>query len=234
LVPPPALAAGLPAVYDAALQTHPVATRICTAAALAVAGDSLAQARVRTICPEAPPKYDSRRAVGFVGVEALYRGLLQQPIFMWIVDNLRGGCLHAVSGLNIELCAALERTAFSQFIISPGVYYSLYFSITSAVNGLSWQQALSRWRAQFPRVLGFNLLFWFPAQFTQFMFIPARYKVPFICLAGFVWNFILSMLAGSVVRFRSQRAVHVSLNAVASPVPSVREPHHPQTSTWRH
>ena len=63
-------------------------------------------------------------------------------------------------------------------------------------------QRLARARQHFANLFGFNLCFWFPIQLVQFAFVPRLYKVPFICLAGLVWNIILSNVAGSVREWR--------------------------------
>ena len=49
-----------------------------------------------------------------------------------------------------------------------------------------------------------------PVQACQFAFVPAVYKVPFICLAGFVWVVVLSTLAGSVCKFREPKPDHTA------------------------
>ena len=49
-----------------------------------------------------------------------------------------------------------------------------------------------------------------PVQACQFAFVPAAFKVPFICLAGFVWVVVLSTLAGSVAKFREPKLDHTA------------------------
>ena len=78
--------------------------------------------------------------------------------------------------------------------------------------------ALERARSCFTTLFGFNLCFWLPVQLTQFGLVPARYKVPFICVAGLIWNVILSALSGSVSKYRgscSDRAAAAQLSAKA-------------------
>lgn len=41
-----------------------------------------------------------------------------------------------------------------------------------------------------------NLLFWIPVQFIQFYWIAPSWQVSFVCVAGLVWNVILSAMAG--------------------------------------
>ena len=41
-----------------------------------------------------------------------------------------------------------------------------------------------------------NLLFWIPVQFVQFYWVDPSWQVSFVCVAGLVWNVILSAIAG--------------------------------------
>ena len=203
LAVPPLEVASLPVldVYDRVLTAHPVQTRCATAAILALAGDALAQRE--------PAGYDPRRAVAFVIVEVLYRGIMQLPILLWIIATFHGsslcGLLHFMFSrcLSLASAAVLEQVLFNQFVVSPVVYYPLYFVITGPLQGLSCRETFYRARTQFGTLFGCNLCFWFPVQMFQFAFVPGRYKVPFICLASFVWSFFLSMLSGSVTKFRT-------------------------------
>lgn len=238
----PGLIAHVPAAYSAALVSNPLATRTCTAAVLALGGDALAQARhspepcagrVSSSRRVAKKRFDTRRAGAFVVSECLYRGFVQLPVFAWIIRTFSGKGLHAIIGANIQLCATLERTLFSQLVVSPGVYYPMYFMLTGLLQGLSCKRSFARWRAQFPRLYGWNLLFWIPTHYVQFAFVPTRFKVPYTCLAGFVWNFILSAIAGSVARFREARAAAALDDATTPPLSqltaSLEEPEHDST-----
>lgn len=170
--------------YDKALIRHPVVTRTATGAALAAAGDAVAQFREQRQLRQQRPAlgdyngvvkptaaisrpYDVRRAAALVLVEGFYRGILQQLIIAWIISAFTGDGLRRL-GLGrlfgTELCALLERVSFNQFVIAPNVYYSMFFITTGAFQGLSWGQIVKRWRSQLPRLVGLNSLYWFPVQ----------------------------------------------------------------------
>ena len=210
---PLAVLPALPGLYDALLVAHPVPTRMATAGALALVGDAAAQQR-------SSKAYNRRRGASLAAVEVTYRGLLQQPIFDWIIHNIHGEHLRALTAgkLNAKLSTAIERVTFNQFVVSPFVFYPMYFTVTGMVQGLSLDQTLARARSCFTTLFGFNLCFWLPVQLTQFGLVPARYKVPFICVAGLIWNVILSALSGSVSKYRgscSDRAAAAQLSAKA-------------------
>ena len=190
--PPPPLAQ-LALRYDTALLTHPVVTRTATGAALAAAGDAMAQLReqrrerrpalgrfdgvVKPTALVTRRRYDVRRAAALVLVEGFYRGMLQQVIIAWIVSAFSGDMLRRI-GLGrlfgAELCALLERVSFNQFVIAPNVYYSMFFITTGAFQGLSWGQIVKRWRTQLPKLVGLNSLYWFPVQVCTYSTPPGR------------------------------------------------------------
>lgn len=205
----PLMGVPLPSIYNALLETHPVTTRVATAASLAVLGDALAQQREHSQHSQHSQRYDVRRASSFVVVEAVYRGLLQQPLFLWIIATFHGeGLARALAALSLSaplpVLATLERVLFNQFVVSPCVYYPMYFGITGPMQGLTLRESWQRARNQFSTLFGFNLCFWLPVQLIQFGMVPARYKVPFICLGGLIWNVILSALAGSARQWRER------------------------------
>ena len=139
--------------YDNLLATRPIPTRLATASSLAIIGDALAQRREGN-------RYNMRRAASFVAVEATYRGLMQQPILQWIVRNFHGQTLRPMLGalpISPLLTEAVERVLFNQFVVSPGVFYPLYFGITGMAQGLSLAMTLRRARAQIATLFGCNL-----------------------------------------------------------------------------
>ena len=192
-------------LYDHLLQTQPVPTRMATAACLAVLGDAVAQ-RSGKSCE----RYDARRAFSIVVVEATYRGIMQQPILMWIETTFTGRFLATFLSLPLPLLATAERVAFNMFVVSPWAYYPLYFAITGPLQGLTVRDTWRRAQAQFPSLFGINLCYWLPVQSLQFALVPPQYKVPFICLAGLVWNVILSALTGSARGWRRTEDVKQS------------------------
>jgi hypothetical protein len=43
-----------------------------------------------------------------------------------------------------------------------------------------------------------NWLFWIPVQYFQFGYVDEPLQIPFLCVVGLAWTFILSLAAGSV------------------------------------
>ena len=191
-----AMTAGFGA-YGASLLSHPLETKLATAAVLAVAGDAIAQRRV-------DKPYDCARAASFLLFDMSYRGGFQHHTFPWIIECCTGDALLCAARwmpmldcLGPTLLAALERTAFNQFVLVPLVYYPLFFAVTGAVQGLSARETVGRARSSFISLTLRNWLFWLPVQFVQFAFLGPKWHVPFVCGMGLVWNVILSTIAGS-------------------------------------
>ena len=199
LVVPPAAGAAL-ASYAKELVVHPLSTKVATACVLAVAGDALAQSR------NGEP-YDVRRASSFVVFDALYRGAFQHVTFPIIEDTIRGVALHQLlSGIPLETCAAIARTAANQLVIVPTVYYPLFFAVTAAVQGLSAKQGVERAKEKFWPLMSRNLVFWLPVQYVQFALIPGSWQVTYVCIMGLVWNVILSAVAGDAGEAAAEEA----------------------------
>lgn len=198
-------AASLPtwfAAYENSLITNPVPTRIITAACTAFIGDALAQSR------DGCEQYDTKRTAGFVTVEMTYRGLIQQGLLLWIIAHFDGRLLSLLlPTVNRTLLTSIERVLVLQFAAAPFIYYPIYFLVTGLVQGLDLPATLRRGRDHFKQVFGWNVCFWLPVQFAQFTFIPTQFKVPFICFASLLWSSILSMMAGSVVAWRTDGCV---------------------------
>lgn len=180
----------------AALAVHPLETKLATAAALAVAGDAIAQRRDK----DAP--YDTSRAASFVLFDTAYRGGFQHAAFPWIIEHCRGDTLASLVPPGAEpladpsLLAAVECTAFNQLLVVPIVYYPLFFGITGAVQGLSASESVQRAKGSFVDLTLRNWKFWIPAQLAQFALLPEELQVPYTCVMGLVWNVILSAVAG--------------------------------------
>jgi hypothetical protein len=176
--------------YSHSLALHPLETKVITAAILAVGGDALAQLR------ESEP-YDARRAASFVLFDACYRGAFQHNTFPLITETFQGYALHGLLPyIPLEVCAAISRTAANQLVVVPTVYYPLFFAVTGAVQGLDIDASVLRAREKFLPLMKRNLIFWIPVQYVQFAYVPTEWQVPFICVAGLIWNVVLSAIAG--------------------------------------
>ena len=86
-------------------------------------------------------------------------------------------------------------TLFNQLLVIPTLYYPLFFAITGAVRGLSVDASIERARNNFAPLMERNLKFWLPVQFAQFFYIAEEWQVTYVCVAGLVWNVILSLIA---------------------------------------
>ncbi len=80
----------------------------------------------------------------------------------------------------------------------PTIYYPLFFSLTGYVQGLSIDATIERAQTTIVPLLKRNWAFWLPVQYFQFGYVDEPLQIPFLCVVGLVWTFILSVAAGSV------------------------------------
>lgn len=178
-------------MYNQALMTNPLETKLATGGILALAGDYIAQLREQG-------DYDVKRAGSFVSFDMMYRAM-QCALFPEIVRVCDGHFLGTIlPGVDISILATLEQTMTNQFIVIPTIYYPLFFSLTGYVQGLSIDATIERAQTTIVPLLKRNWAFWLPVQYFQFGYVDEPLQIPFLCVVGLVWTFILSVAAGSV------------------------------------
>lgn len=188
------------AAYKSALISNPLPTKMMTGGTLAVLGDAIAQSRESS--------YDKRRAASFAAFDMCYRAL-QNALFPIIVANCHGQFIDsALSQLQVHgdmsWYAAMEQTLASQLGIVPFMYYPVFYCLTAVVQGLDFDGAVKRAQETFLPLMQRNLLFWIPVQFVQFGFIEENLQIPFLSVAGLMWTFILSVMAGSAKSYNKE------------------------------
>ena len=93
---PPALKLhALPVLYDTALSTNPIATRVATAASLRRFMSALGA----IVQQQQGDSYNVNRMAGLAAVEATYRGMMQQPMLNFLAANFDGSLLQPLLAL---------------------------------------------------------------------------------------------------------------------------------------
>jgi hypothetical protein len=128
--------------------------------------------------------------------------VFQYNLFQFLIANLDGTHLSQLvdaaglaEGSNLELLGAVERTLTNQLLIIPALYYPIFFLITGIAYGLTLQEMKDRAGQLFLPLLRRNVAFWVPVQFVQFAFVQPELQLPFVCVAGLMWNIILSYVS---------------------------------------
>jgi len=190
--------------YKNLLATSPLTTKMVTGGLTAILGDAIGQA-ANNKDSSSPQPYDTRRAISFVLFDMAYRAL-QHWAFPAITEACRGQYavallstvgLSSIADNNVGILAAIEQTMANQLGIVPFLYYPVFFSLTTIVQGASMKEGFERASSIFIPLMKRNLLFWVPIQFVQFRFIEESLQVPFVIVAGLIWTIILSVVAGS-------------------------------------
>ena len=91
-----------------------------------------------------------------------------------------------------------------QFLYSSSTNYTLHLYCLILQLGLTLDEGVNRARQNFLPLMKRNLLFWVPIQYAQFAFVPVDLQIPFLCLAGLIWTYILSALAGSANKYSNE------------------------------
>ena len=91
--------------------------------------------------------------------------------------------------------------AVNQFLVIPFIYYPVFFSLTGYIQGLSIDANIERATTTIIPLLKRNWTFWLPVQYFQFGYVDEPLQIPFLCVVGLAWTFILSIFAGSVKNY---------------------------------
>ena len=201
--------------YMSTLTTFPLPTKMLTGAALATAGDAIAQQRE-------DDEYDPSRGASFAAFDMIYRAA-QHWLFPIIVELCRGQILFSVLGsigatqlVDSSTLTAMERALASQLVIVPFLYYPVFFTFTGYMQGLNVQEGMERAKQNFVPLMKRNLLFWIPVQYVQFCYLPTDLQIPFLSCAGLGWTFILSIMAGSAKKYSKDSAEHETYSVIGT------------------
>ena len=105
--------------------------------------------------------------------------------------------------------------AANQFIVIPIIYYPLFFSLTGYIQGLSIDESIARVQTTIVPLLKRNWAFWIPVQYFQFGYVDEPLQIPFLCLVGLAWTFILSNFAGSAKTVNQQESELLEYGALS-------------------
>lgn len=82
----------------------------------------------------------------------------------------------------------------------------MFFSLTGYMQGLSLDATIQRAQTTLFPLLKRNWTFWLPVQYFQFGYVDEPLQIPFLCVVGLAWTFILSISAGSVKSGEAEKA----------------------------
>lgn len=167
--------------YTTLLDAYPLATKVCTNAAVALAGDYVSQCRDETSDAYSPLRGARYAAKGVVGG------------FLWVhyfdaVDAWTAG----VSGFP----RVLDQMFVEQFLWCP-IYFAFYdLPTASLLNGVAPENIPGIVRAKLLGMLASNAKLWTPANFIVYS-VPLEYRLAASNVFDLAWNTISSEIAAS-------------------------------------
>lgn len=192
--------------YTDSLKTNPIPTKFVTAAVLATAGDAVSQGS------EKDTPYDWLRGLSFALFGGIYTGTFQH---WWFGVMSTFVPTAAPDDFAMRFSTAALQTVLCQFGTIPLIYLPIFFLLTGALRGLSLEQSLDRARSLWLPLWQRNINFWIPVQMVQFLFVEPEWQVPFLCVAGLIWNVILSSIAGPLQASQDQSPEQDDMEAIA-------------------
>lgn len=100
-----------------------------------------------------------------------------------------------VGTLSFPFPATSHRISFLLFY--SVIYYPVFYATTGLVQGLTFDETVTRAKETFIPLMKRNLLFWIPTQFAVFGFVEEDLQIPILIVCGLVWTIILSLSAGN-------------------------------------
>jgi protein Mpv17 len=199
--------------YGDLLVTHPLETKVGTAAVLATVGDAIAQKS-----SEASKEYDPTRGMSFALFAVMYTGAFQHYWFGW--ENTKLAFTAAEISPTLALLFAssaaflpIAKLVLNQFVVVPFLYMPLFFAFTGHMAGLSEEESLARAKQMYGPILLRNYFYWLPAQFIQFAVIAPEWQIPYVCFASLIWTIILSSASSATTTPAKAAAAAVNISA---------------------
>eukprot|EP00735_Rhodelphis_limneticus_P003756 TRINITY_DN15270_c0_g1::TRINITY_DN15270_c0_g1_i1::g.30793::m.30793 TRINITY_DN15270_c0_g1::TRINITY_DN15270_c0_g1_i1::g.30793 ORF type:complete len:191 (-),score=0.94,sp/Q66GV0/MPV17_XENLA/34.50/2e-26,Mpv17_PMP22/PF04117.7/5.5e+03,Mpv17_PMP22/PF04117.7/1.9e+03,Mpv17_PMP22/PF04117.7/1e-24 TRINITY_DN15270_c0_g1_i1:280-852(-) len=174
---------GVMARYNYHLQANPVISRCLTAGVIMGSGDALSQSLQRH---EPGWRFDYGRCFRYSLFGVLFFTPIQYQVYK-IMDRVIPGAGRIV---------AVKKTFADQVIWAP--FSMTYFFVgLGALEGAPWNEISERLQQNFIPSLEAMYMVWPAAQFINFLYIPAQYRILFINFIALGWNvYISGVLAG--------------------------------------
>ncbi|KAL0489910.1 MPV17 [Acrasis kona] len=200
-------------MYNHALSTRPLLTNTVTASTLFLAGDVLCQTiERRTKRIEAEEKgteaileWDYMRMLRMTTFGAVFFGPSSHLWYMWLdkffvraSKEARDLPLRDFKSMSdfvkhSKLKLTLKKIALDEGFYSPFCIAAL-FVFVSTLEGQNLEYIKDKFRYQFIEAYKMDLAIWPAAQFVNFFFLPAAYRVLYISFICIFWNAYLSQV----------------------------------------
>mmetsp|Transcript_36953 Transcript_36953/g.75327 ORF Transcript_36953/g.75327 Transcript_36953/m.75327 type:complete len:290 (-) Transcript_36953:135-1004(-) len=184
LLPPGKLAAigiGVAKFYKAS----PLVAGFLTASTKACLADSMAQ--YRDVCTT---KFDFKRNIAMVLYSGTVLGMLCAIMYNHIFPVI-------FAGETRPIILAVKMTLFDGFINAPLIWLPPAYIAQALIYQYPKREAIQKYVTDVKEngLLKKYWSLWLPASLTNFMFVPAHFRVAFVAGVSFFWMIILSLVA---------------------------------------
>jgi len=176
-----AIGVGVAKFYKAS----PLIAGFLTASTKAAFADSMAQ--YRDVCTT---KFDVRRNIAMVLYSGTVLGMLCSIMYNKVFPLLFAGTLD-------PLTLAVKMTLFDGFINAPLIWLPPAYIAQALIYKYPKREAIQKYITDVKEngLLTKYWSVWLPCSFTNFLFVPAHFRVAFVAAVSFFWMIILSLVA---------------------------------------
>eukprot|EP00929_Paragymnodinium_shiwhaense_P042240 TRINITY_DN21886_c0_g1_i2.p2 TRINITY_DN21886_c0_g1~~TRINITY_DN21886_c0_g1_i2.p2 ORF type:complete len:203 (+),score=38.49 TRINITY_DN21886_c0_g1_i2:128-736(+) len=169
-------------LYKRMIDRAPLATRVVTGSALAVAGDVTAQTIERSRCPA---DFDMRRTLSFGGLGIWWTGMFQHNWLPFLARCFPGTGLQPV----------LTKMCLTQFGANAGFYVPAFYLWNGKLrHGSSNDEIWAKLEAEYWDTCLKMWSIWMPSNLVMFVYVPVSMQVLWIAGVNFLWNTLISLM----------------------------------------
>ncbi|CAL9691881.1 unnamed protein product [Knipowitschia caucasica] len=169
--------------YQALITRRPWTVQIITAGSLVGLGDVASQQLIE----RKGLNHNVQRTIKMMGIGFCFVGPV---IGSWykVLDKLV---------LGTSKTAAMKKMLVDQLCFAP-CFLGSFLLLSGALNGLSNEQNLQKFRRDYPDALIANYYLWPPVQIANFYFIPLHHRLAVVQVVAVIWNSYLTWKANKL------------------------------------
>ncbi|XP_029966115.1 mitochondrial inner membrane protein Mpv17 [Salarias fasciatus] len=173
--------AGLWRSYQLLMKKRPWTVQIGTAGSLMAVGDVISQQLIER---RGLANHDGRRTARMASIGCCFVGPVVGSWYR-VLDKLVSGGTKS---------SAMKKMLLDQLCFAP-CFLASFLCISSALNGLTVEENLSKLKRDYTDALISNYYLWPPVQMANFYLVPLQHRLAVVQLVAVVWNSYLTWKA---------------------------------------